>query len=523
MRGAGTGVRPLRNAFRPLAVLICALAPLPPTIAASQSYEAAFVTYLGASQWERIQAVFVDEGGYIYVGGTTKSSNFPTTPGAYDRKGTGTGVNDGFVAKLSPDGTQLVWSTYLHGSQRDDVYGVWADSQGFVYITGWTGSSDFPTTVGAYDRTHNGKNDVFLVKLTPDGSKLVYATLLGGSGVDQCRGGMSVDDSGSVYLSGYTDSVDFPVTSGAIQKTFQGGYGDAFVAQLSADGSSLLFSTYLGSSGPDHAFPGLCLHSDGSIIITGGAGAADFPTTPNTFQRNFGGSNKDGIWYGDAFVARFSLTPAHEPVLHYITFLGGSGDEKSTAQHGLTLDKEGNAIVAGTTLSSDFPTTAGVFQPKPSGKNSVFISKLSLDGSRLLASTYFGGVVENGYEPSGICVDSGSNVHVGGSIFGNVVGHPTTSLAFQQRPAGEGDAFFAVLSPDLSVLMYSSFFGGGGDDRIRDLWLGPRGSVVFAGDTYSANLPIRPGILQDKYVGNGDSYIARFDPVVIRGAIVNRQ
>ncbi|MCU0914980.1 MAG: SBBP repeat-containing protein [Planctomycetes bacterium] len=201
-------------------VLACALAIWPPIFGANQSYEAAFITYLGASRWERIQSVFVDEGGYIYVGGTTKSSDFPTTPGAYDRKGTGTGVNDSLVAKLSPDGTRLVWSTYLHGSQRDDVYGVWAARRGLVYGTGWTGYPDLATTAGACDRTHNGKNDVFLVKLAPDGSQLVFATLFGGSGVDQCRGGMAVDDSGSVYLSGYTDSLDFPVTCGAIQQTF---------------------------------------------------------------------------------------------------------------------------------------------------------------------------------------------------------------------------------------------------------------------------------------------------------------
>jgi len=516
------GPHPLTMAFQRLGVLVSIWAMLLPSVAAAQSYDLGFVTYMGGNQWERIQSVFVDANGYIYVGGTTKSSNFPTTAGAYDRRGTGSGVNDGFVAKLSPDGTRLIWSTYLHGSDRDDVYGVYADSNGFVYVTGWTGSSDFPTTPGAHDQTHNGKNDVFVVKLAPDGSKLVFATLLGGSGTDQCRGGMFVDDSGCIYLSGYTDSADFPITSGAIQKTFQGGYGDAFVAKLSADGASLLFSTYLGSSGPDHAFPGICLHSDGSIIVTGVAGAADFPITSNAFQTKFGGSQGGGVWFGDAFVARFSLTPTHEHILHYVTFLGGSGDEKSTAQHGLAIDVEGNAIVAGTTLSFDFPTTAGAFQPQIRGKNNAFICKLSLDGSNLIASTYFGGVTDNGYEPSGIYVDSKSNVYISGSIFGNSIGHPTTSSAFQQTPGSENEAFFAVLSPDLAALSYSSFFGGGGDDRIRDLWQGPCGSIVFGGDTYSGNLPTRPDVFQEKYVGNGDSYIARFDAVVIQGDIVKR-
>ena len=491
-----------------------ALSTVPVSTSWANSYELDFATYLGGSQWERIQSVFVDDEGFIYIGGSTKSSNFPTTPGAYDRTGSGTGVNDGYVAKLAPDGTQVIWSTYLHGSARDDVYGVYADNNGYVFITGWTRSSNFPTTAGAYDRTHNGNMDIFVAKLKPDGSDLVYSTLFGGSGIDQCRGGMFIDDSGNIYISGYTDSVNFPATAGAIQTTFRGGYGDAFVAKLSADASSVLFCTYLGSSGPDHAFPGIHVHSDGSIIVTGLAGAADFPTTPNAFQTNFAGSHGSGIWYGDAFIARFSLTPTYGHILHYISFLGGSGDEKSTAQHGLAVDENGNAIVAGTTHSSDFPTTPSAFQSDLKGNNNVYIAKVSLDGSELLASTYLGGTADNGYEPSGICVDSYGNVFVSGSIFGSVVGHPVTSNAFQKTPGGENEAFFAVLSPDFTSLSYSSFFGGAGNDRIRDLWLGLTGTLVFGGDTYSTNLPASPGVFQKSYVGNGDSYVAKFNLVV---------
>ncbi len=476
-----------------------------------KSYDLDFAAYLGGSQWERVQSVFVDANGYVYVAGSTKSANFPTTPGAYDMTGSGNNSNDGFVAKIAPDGTSLIWSTYLHGTDRDDVYGVYVDANGYVYAVGWTRSSNFPTTAGAYDRTHNGDMDVFITKLEPDGSDLVYSTLFGGSGIDQCRGGMFIDRSGEIYISGYTDSVNFPATAGAIHKTFRGGYGDAFIAKLSADASSLLFCTYLGSSGPDHAFPGVKVHSDGSIIVTGLAGAADFPTTPNSFQTNFAGRQGNGIWYGDAFVARFSLTPTYGHILHYISFLGGSGDEKSTAQHGLAVDENGNAIVAGTTHSSDFPTTPNAFQRILKGGNNVYIAKVSLDGSKLLASTYFGGSADNGYEPSGIGVDRNGNVYVSGSIFGNVTGHPVTSNAFQTTAGGDDEAFFAVLSQNLNTLNYSSFFGGAGNDRIRDLWLGFTGTPVFGGDTYSTNLPTSPGVFQESYIANGDCYIAKFD------------
>jgi hypothetical protein len=480
--------------------------------AEAEPYDLQFCSFMGGNKWERIQSVFVDANGFIYVAGSTKSANFPTTAGAYDTIGSGNNSNDGFVAKIAPDGTSIIWSTYLHGTARDDVYGVYADPDGFVYAVGWTRSSNFPTTPGAYDRTHNGDMDVFVTKFRPDGAALVYSTFFGGSRIDQCRGGTAFDEQGAIHLAGYTDSLNFPTTDGAIQRAFKGGYGDAFVAKLSADGSSLLFSTYLGSTGPDHAFPGLQLHSDGSIIVTGVAGAADFPTTPGAYQAEFAGTEISGVWYGDAFVARFSLTRAQQHVLHYITFLGGSGMEKSTAQHGIALDKDGNAVIAVTTHSTDFPTTPGAYQTTLKGNNNICISKLSLDGATLLASTYLGGSPENGYEPSGLCLDRWANVFVSGSIFGNITNHPVTSDAFRRMSGGQNEAFFAVLSPDLSKLRYSSHFGGSGHDRIRDLARSNSGELVFGGDTYSTNLPITDYAFQTNYRGAGDAYVARFKP-----------
>ncbi len=482
------------------------------TITHAEPYDLGFCSFLGGGKWERIQSVFVDANGYVYVAGSTKSADFPTTPGVYDRTGSNNNSNDGFVAKISPDGTSLIWSTYLHGTDRDDVYGVHVDADGYVYAVGWTRSSNFPTTPGAYDPRHNGDMDVFVSKFEPDGSSLVYSTFLGGSRIDQCRGGMDLDAEGNIYLSGYTDSLDFPATDGAIQKTFQGGYGDAFVAKLSADGSALLFCTYLGSSGPDHAFPGLCLHSDGSVIVTGVAGAADFPTTVGVYQPVFAGTEVSGVWYGDAFVARFSLTPDHEHVLHYITFLGGSGKETSTAQHGIALDKDGNAVVTVTTHSTDFPTTANAYQKTLKGNSNIGIAKLSRDGTQLLGSTYFGGSPANGYEPSGLRLDAWGNVFVTGSIFGNVSNHPVTTDAFSRTSGGQDEAFFAVLAPDLSDLRYSSHFGGLGNDRIRDLARSRSGDLVFGGDTYSTDLPVTQGVFQPAYRGAGDAYVARFRP-----------
>ncbi|MHC4604782.1 MAG: SBBP repeat-containing protein, partial [Planctomycetota bacterium] len=130
----------------------------------AEPYDIQFCTFMGGDKWERVQSVFVDANGCVYVAGSTKSANFPTTPGAYDTAGSGNNSNDGFVAKIAPDGKSIIWSTYLHGTARDDVYGVYAETNGFVYAVGWTRSSDFPTTPGAYDRSHNGDMDVFVTK-----------------------------------------------------------------------------------------------------------------------------------------------------------------------------------------------------------------------------------------------------------------------------------------------------------------------------------------------------------------------
>lgn len=478
----------------------------------ADAYEVGFAALLGGGQWERIQAVCTDEEGSIYVTGSTKSVNLPSTPGVFDQRGSGTGQNDGFVAKIAPDGSGILWLTYLHGSDRDDIYGIEIGPDGYVYLTGWTRSRDFPTTRRVYDSSHNGKMDIIVAKLSPDGSRLVYSTLIGGSGTDQCRGAMYVHEDGAVSFSGYTDSRNFPTTIGAVQRQFQGGYGDACIARLSADGTSLEFSTYLGSSGPDHAFAGLAVHADGSLVVTGAAGAADFPVTANAFQTEFGGNAGHGVWNGDAFVARIGLTPDNQAVVHYVSFLGGSADEKSTAQHGLALDAQGNVYVSGTTHSADFPTTPGGFQQKLNGANNLYVSKISADGSRLLASTYLGGIVGNGYETSGMTIDSLGHLLISGSIFGGITHHPVSPGAFQpEAGGGSGEAFFLALSPDLSMIRYTSFLGGSDGDRIRDLAFLSSGDVVVAGDTHSPNFPTTARAFQADYISAGDAHVARLN------------
>ncbi|MBI5756212.1 MAG: SBBP repeat-containing protein, partial [Nitrospirae bacterium] len=259
-----------------------------------------YSTYLGGSSEDIGRGIAVDSGGYAYIAGDTKSSTFPTTPGAYDTFHGGS--SDVFVTKLNSVGNGLVYSTYLGGSGSDGSFvdrgrNIVIDSDGNAYITGDTASSDFPTTTGAYDTSYGGNGDAFVTKLNPDGNGLVYSTYLGGSGKDQSPS-IAIDSAGNAYVTGQTDSTDFPVLSPPAQGTYAGGLWDAFVTSISPSGDSLVYSTYLGGSLEDQ---GLAIASDsaGRVCITGRTISTNFPifpTVPPLIQGTFGG----GVW--DAFV-----------------------------------------------------------------------------------------------------------------------------------------------------------------------------------------------------------------------------
>src|SRR3989442_681315 len=239
-----------------------------------------YSTYLGGSGSEEGLGIAVDTAGNAYVTGPTYSTNFPTTPGAFQT--TFGGDIDAFVTKLNPIGSALVYSTYLGGSARDEAMGIALDAAGNAYVTGNTFSSDFPTSPGAYQTTFGGGlsvGDAFVAKLDPTGSALIYSTYLGGSGDD--RGwGIALDSSGNAYVVGATSSTDFPTTPGAFQTIFGGGPSDAFVAKLNPIGSALVYSTYLGGS-DDHKGCGIAADgiSGPNAYLTGETASTDFPTT----------------------------------------------------------------------------------------------------------------------------------------------------------------------------------------------------------------------------------------------------
>ena len=248
-----------------------------------------YSTFVGGSNMEFGNRLAVDAGGNAYVTGTTKSSNFPTTGGAFDRTQNippncprcATDVTDGFVFKLNAAGSALRYSTYLGGTEDDSPRGIAVDGSGNAYVTGETLSSDFPTRAGSFQRTRRGQNDVFVTKLNPTGSALVYSTFLGGSAVDNGEQ-VQVDGGGNAYVLGSSSSADFPTTAGAFDTTANGGF-DATLTKLNPAGSALVYSTFIGTNNVDGG-SGLVIDGTGSAYVTGAASSANWPTTPGAYD-----------------------------------------------------------------------------------------------------------------------------------------------------------------------------------------------------------------------------------------------
>ncbi len=363
--------------------------------------------------------------------------------------------------ELIIDPVVLVYSTYLGGSFPDYGRSIVVDSSGHAYVTGYTYSTDFPTQ-NPFQSDQNFE-DVFVTKLSPAGSSLVYSTYLGGGSND--RGdGIAVDSSGNAYVTGYTKSTDFPT-----QNPFQTDQGnqDVFVTKLSAAGSSLVYSTYLGGSNLDRGND-IAVDSSGKAYVTGYTESTDFPTQ-NPYQTDQG--------LIDVFVTKLSSAGSS---LVYSTYLGGGGSEIG---YGIVVDGSGNAYVTGYTHSTDFPTQ-NPFQTDQEGAD-VFVTKLSSAGNSLVYSTYLGGGgSEIGY---GIVVDVSGNAYVTGET-------PSTDFPTQnpfQTHQGGTDVFVTKLSSTGSSLVYSTYLGGSLHDGGYGIAVDSSGYAYVTGYTYSYNLPLK--------------------------------
>ena len=413
-------------------------------------------------------AIAVDSTGDAYLTGTTGSNPFPI---ANAWQGTNNGGGEAFVTELNPTGSSLVYSSYLGGSLDDYGTGIATDSSGNTYVTGVTFSSDFPTA-HPYESTckscgsPNYQSNAFVAKLhfDPDGNTLtmVYSTFLGGSNGD-VSAGIAVDSSGNTYITGQTNSSDFPTLHPLSTNTTLDGGPDAFVTKLNWSGSalSLVYSTYLGGGDTDSG-QGIAVDSSNNAYVTGWTVSTDFPLA-NPYQA----TNKASIESENqtAFVTKLNWSGSALSLV-YSTFLGGSGLEKA---NGIAIDSTGNAYVTGVTYSADFPTTANAIQatcplcnPNEGGLYDAFVAELTWTGSAmgLPYSTYLGGTGGNaqGYA---IAVDSLANAYVTGQTGSTLL---TSTNAFQGTYGGEVDAFVTKISlstaaPSVGLSSNSLAFG----------------------------------------------------------------
>jgi len=335
-----------------------------------------YATFLGGGGRDEGWDIAVDGAGAAYVTGETWSSDFPTTPGAFDT--TFNGGDDAFVVKLNPASSALAYATFLGGDGNDYGSGIAVDASGAAYVTGSTDSSDFPTTPGAFDTTYNGGThgiDAFVVKLNPAGSVPAYATFLGGGSSNRGRA-IAVDGSGAAYVTGETASSHFPTTPGAFDTTLNGTY-DAFVVKLNSTGAALAYATFLGGWLSDYG-EAIAVDGNGAAYVTGWTESEDFPTTPGAFDTTYPANR-------DAFVVK--LNPSGTAPA-YATFLGGSDSDSG---NGIAVDANGAAYVTGETWSYDFPTTPGAFDTTRSRYKDAFVVKLNPAGSALAYATFLGG------------------------------------------------------------------------------------------------------------------------------------
>ena len=459
-----------------------------------------YATFLGGGLQEEGHGVAVDAAGNVYVAGLTASANYPVTPNSFDRS-----VNrfeDVFVTKLNATGSALVYSTYIGGDGFDRGEAIALDAAGNVYVTGNTGSRDFPTTGGAPDRSHNGVDDAFVTKLNATGTALLYSTYLGGSSIDGGEG-IAIDTAGNAYVTGFTFSTNFPALPGSFDPHFDG-FVEGFVTKLNAEGSALLYSTFLG--GVDtrmgeltEACEAIAVDTSGNAYVTGHTESADFPTTPGAFDRNLDGFKED------IFVTKLNAAGS---ALLYSTYLGGIGRDLG---YGIAVDGTGNAYITGQTDFIDFPTTPDAFDRSHNGQEDAFVTKLDTAGSSLVYSTYLGG---GGQEIGfGITVDHASNAYLTGVT--DSTDFPTTPSAPDRSfNGGFTDAFVTTLNAAGSALLQSTYLGGTSFEEGLAIAVDSTGNDYVTGRVASADFPTTPGAFDTSYNGEVDAFLVKLVKLV---------
>lgn len=453
-------------------------------------------TFIGSDGRDVGLSLALGDDDAVYVGGTSNSTVFTPTVGVFAPQH---GV-DVFVLKLTPDLSSLAYVTWVNPNpdQEDDEdhgLAVGVDGSGHAYLAGWTISPDLCAAVGGppgYDTSYNGNRDAYLFRLNPTGTQVTACTYFGGTGGEMITD-LQVQADGTAFVTGETDSADFPTSDGTAPPD---GSRSVLVARFNPGLNSVQTATIVGGSGTDIG-RSLAVAADDSVVVTGVTRSADFPTTPGAYDTTPNGG-------ADAFLLRLN---GDGETVAYASYLGGARDDDAWS---VALDGAGQPVVAGTTFSDDFPVSATAFDASfnhPATGFAAFdgfVARLAADGSALTYGSYLGG---GGFDEA-LAVGSvaDGSIMVGG--FTNSADFPVSGAPFQGTVAGATDVFLARLQPGETALVYGTLLGGAADEQVNDLAVTAAGEVMLVGETLSADFPTTDGASDTTPNGDYDLFVS---------------
>ncbi len=422
--------------------------------------ELIFSTYTGSTADNWGFTATYDDDGNLYGGGIVFNWGYPTTTGAFEVQFSG-GTRDIGITKYSPNGSSLVYSTYLGGSSSEDPHSLMVDSNGDLIVYGSTDSDDFPTTAGAYDESYNGgTSDIFVAKFNASGSDLLASTYLGGNDNDgknnsitlhhnygdDARGEVYIDENDNIYIASTTKSSDFPTTDDSEEQVHQGGQ-DACVIVFPPNLDNLIFSTFLGGSSDDAAYS--IKEKENFIVVAGGTASTNFPTTADSFHPQYLGGSTDG----------FVLTLDSVGSIYHSSFIGTSAYDQV---YFVEIDPDFHIFLTGQTEGA-YPVSDDVFS---NANGSQFVQEMNSELSLSILSTVFGtGGTGIDISLTAFLIDQCDHIYISGwggiQGTGSTTGLPVTPDAYQSTTDGN-DFYFIVFDKDFEGLLYATYFGGTG-------------------------------------------------------------
>ena len=447
-----------------------------------------FSTYLGGNEYESNPAVAVGQDGSVYITGESLSPNFPITPGAYQT--TKNAEADIIISKMNESASTLMFSTFLGGDGREELPDISLGADGSVYVVGTTVSNNFPVTEGVFQNQNPGEKSVFISRLNEDGSSLFFSTYLGGS-YNDFGNSINIDTEGNAYISGYSNSDDFPVTPGALN--FETG---VFVTKINPSATELIFSAF---PAPAHGY-GLDIDDAGNIYIVGdlASGGSGIYITPGAFQTVPAG-----------YITSFAMVinPTASQILASTYLTGGSNDYGEA----ICVAENGDIIIGGTTRSQDFPTSTDAFQPTNQGNSDVFVVRLNASCTQMIWGTLLG--TFDGEYLYGMALDADENVVITGDTYAGLEFPVTTDEFVVNMPSYFDPAFISQISNDGTQLLYSAVLANPDvETQANDVIVNDNGNFVVVGNT-GYGFPITPDVFQPNHEGGWkDFFISKIIP-----------